>query len=111
MPLLSYVSGFGLYSVAEIFLQYHENLLLKNILDANLIKYYNRYVDDIFIIYDNTVIKADQISEYMNNIHKNLQFKLTNEENKTISFLDLLITRNQINLTIDKYIGNPQQLT
>ena len=89
--------------ISEIFLQYHENILLKNILDAKHIKYYNRYVDDILIIYDNTVTNADQILTYMNNINNNLQFKLTIEEQKTISFLDLLITRNQNNLTIYIY--------
>jgi hypothetical protein len=35
--------------VAEIFLQYYENLLIKNILDTN-INYYNKYVEDILII-------------------------------------------------------------
>jgi Tfp pilus assembly major pilin PilA len=89
-------------SVAEIFLQYYENLLIKNQLDTN-INYYNRYVDDILIIYDSTKISATRISEYLNNIHKNLQFKQTDEDHNTISFLDLLVTRNHLNLTIDIY--------
>lgn len=58
--------------ISEVFLQYHENLLLKNILDTKPITYYNRYVDDILIIYDNTLINAEQILTYMNNINENL---------------------------------------
>jgi retron-type reverse transcriptase len=33
--------------IAEIFLQYYEQLLVKNILDDNKILFYNRYVDGI----------------------------------------------------------------
>ena len=33
----------------------------------------------------------------MNNIHKHLEFKLTEEENKTINYLDLYIHRNNNN--------------
>ena len=33
--------------IAEIFLQYHEENIIKNILDSNNIRLYNRYVDDI----------------------------------------------------------------
>lgn len=34
------------------FLQHYEDNLIKNILDSSNITYYNRYVDDILIIYD-----------------------------------------------------------
>lgn len=39
----------------------------------------------------------------MNNLHKHLQFKSTEEENNTISFLDLLINRNHNGLSINIY--------
>jgi hypothetical protein len=38
--------------IAEIFLQNYEQQLMKDILDSNKIIFYNRYVDDILIIYD-----------------------------------------------------------
>jgi hypothetical protein len=89
--------------LAEIFLQYHEQYTVKNILDNNKMNFYNRYVDDIIIIFDNANTSVDEISNYMNNLHKHLQFKSTEEENNTISFLDLLITRNYNGLSINIY--------
>ena len=37
--------------IAEIFLQYFEQHIIKNSLDNNNIIFYNRYVDDILIIF------------------------------------------------------------
>jgi hypothetical protein len=59
---------------AEIFLQHYENYIIKNILHVNKIKFYNRYVDDIVIIFDNTNTEVDEILNYMNILHTHLQF-------------------------------------
>jgi hypothetical protein len=97
---------FALKSLAnlqvEIFLKHYENHIIKNILDNNKINFYNTYVDDI-IIFDSTNTNVDEISDYMNNLHKHLQFKSTEEDNNTISFLDLLIDRNHNGLSINIY--------
>lgn len=37
----------------------------------------------------------------MNNIHKNIEFKMTTEENNTIDYLDLTITRHTDQLELD----------
>ena len=37
--------------IAEIYLQHYEKIFIKHWIDRNTIKY-NRYVDDIFIIFD-----------------------------------------------------------
>ena len=39
-----------------------------------------RYVDDILIIFDQNKSSEDSITNYMNNIHKYLEFLLTEEE-------------------------------
>ena len=39
----------------------------------------------------------------MNNIHKHLEFKVTEEENKTINYLDLAIHRNNSNFQLGIY--------
>jgi hypothetical protein len=88
---------------AEILLQYYKDSLVKNNLENTNIKFYNRYVDDILIIYDEQKTTADTILSYMNTTHNHLKFKHTDEENQTISFLDLLITRNQDHLNINIY--------
>jgi hypothetical protein len=62
--------------IAEIFLQHYENHIIKNILDNNTINFYNRYVDDIIIIYDSTYTNADEIPIILNN------FKCFNQRGK-----------------------------
>jgi hypothetical protein len=89
--------------VAEIFLQYYEQSIVKNCLENNKIMFYNRCVDDILIIYDNNRINTEEINKYMNNIHNHMEFKMTDEENCTVSFLDLQIKRTQNQLLINIY--------
>ena len=40
-------------TIAEIFIEHHENNYIKHILDAKIIKYYTRYVD-VILIYTTT---------------------------------------------------------
>ena len=88
-------------TMAEIFLQHIENTLVKHLLDTNLILFYARYVDDILIVYDSTLTSPDLITHYSNSIHSCLKFTPTMEKNKSLSFLDLLITRNPPRLEIN----------
>jgi len=62
--------------------------------------YYRRYVDDIIVL-DQNKINKDLITNYMNNIHNYLAFKLT-EVNNT-NYLDLYIHRNNNNLHLRIY--------
>jgi hypothetical protein len=78
---------------AEIFLQYYENIFLKHLLESQNIIYYTRYVDDIFIIFDNTIIDPNHLTNSMNTVHNDILFKPTQETDNQISFLDLLIIR------------------
>jgi hypothetical protein len=73
---------------------------VKGNLEKNII-FYNWYVDDILINFDDNKITADDILVYMNSLHKHFKFKVTNEENRTIGFLDLLITTDQEELPIN----------
>jgi len=90
-------------TIAEIYLQYLENDYIKHWLDSNEISFYKRYVDDIFIIYNQNKIKEDQILLKINGIDKNLQFKMTTEENGNIKFLDLTISRGRKIISISIY--------
>ena len=78
-------------TVAEIFLQKLENTHLKQILDAQNITFYARYVDDILLIYNTKHTTPELIHSHINKIHPSLQF----EHNNSISFLDLLIIISQ----------------
>jgi hypothetical protein len=70
--------------------------MIKHWMETDEITYYRRYVDDI-IIFDQNIINEDVITNYMNNIHKHLEFKLTAEGNISISYLDLSIHRSNNN--------------
>jgi hypothetical protein len=89
--------------IADIFLHYYENMFIKHLFESKNIIYYSRYVDDIFIIYDNTMTDPDNLTNSVNNIHKDIIFKSTSETNNQINFLDLLIIRNESSIEIDIY--------
>jgi hypothetical protein len=67
-------------TLAEIYLQFFEELAIRHWMENGEILYYIRYVDDILIIFDPNKTNEDSITNYMNNIHKYLEFKLTEEE-------------------------------
>jgi hypothetical protein len=78
--------------VVEIFLQYFEQIIIKHSLEHKSLIFYTRYVD-ILIIYDQTRINCNQILHQANSIYRNLLFNVTQKNNATISFLDILIHR------------------
>ena len=92
-------------TIAEIFLQHleHTHTHLKHLLDTKAINYYTRYVDDILIIYNTDHNSPGNICHQLNTIYLNLTFTPKYEENNTISFLDLLITRHNNTLDINIY--------
>lgn len=61
-------------------------------------KFYRRYVDDTFLIFDSE-IQADQFHQYFNNKHPNIKFTIEKENNNTLSFLDITISKYNNQLT------------
>jgi len=88
-------------TVTEIFLQDLENTHLKQILDAQNINIYDRYVDDILLIYNTKHTPPEIIHSHINKVHPNLQFTPTFEHNNSISFLDQLIIRHPTQIETD----------
>jgi hypothetical protein len=64
---------------------------------------YVRCVDDTLVIYDTTKINLHTINTYINKIHNNLKLNPTYEEQNSIAFLDLIITRRHTKLEEDVY--------
>jgi glutaredoxin-related protein len=60
----SSVSG----TIAEIYIQFLEELYVKQWLDSKQILYYKRYVDDILIIYNQSKTNEQDILNHANNI-------------------------------------------
>ena len=55
-------------------------------------KVYKRYVDDIFLVFSN----PDDVSpflDYMNSLHRNINFTVEVEQNSCLPFLDLLVEK------------------
>jgi len=90
-------------TLAELYLQKIEKDHIKQWLDNKEISYYERYVDDIIIIYNKERIKEEQILHAMNNVDENLTFKLTPENKNTINFVDLTIRKKQNKLELGIY--------
>ena len=76
----------------NLFLVYYERKWLENCLRHSKPKFYRRYVDDIFLMFD----KKDHVkkySEYMDTCHCNIKSTVEDEQENKISFLDVSITR------------------
>jgi hypothetical protein len=89
-------------TITELMLQNIESQHIKHLIETGNITYYTRYVDYIFIVYNNTKTTIEEIQSYTYRIHKNLKFTITQEYNEQINFLDILITKQEQKL--DKHI-------
>jgi hypothetical protein len=90
-------------TMAEVFLQHLEEAIIKHLIDATILSFYTRYVDDIFLIYDSTRTNTDSILQYINTINNSIQLSPTLESNNNINFLDLSITKKPTCLEISNY--------
>jgi hypothetical protein len=87
--------------IAEIFLQFYENLNIKHQLENKALIFYTRYVDDI--IYDSTKTTYQQIVQQANTIHIDLTLNYSWENDNTINFLDIIIYRDNNTFNINIY--------
>jgi hypothetical protein len=87
-------------TIAEICIQFLEELYVKQWLDSKQILYYKRYMDYILITYNQNKTNEQDILNYANNIDKHLQLKLSTEENNLINYLDLSMYRNYGNIEL-----------
>ena len=63
--------------------------------------FYTRYVDDILFIYESMRTNPDNILQYIDSIHRNIQLSPTMESANNINFLDLSITKRSTCLNIN----------
>ena len=76
---------------ANLFLVSYENIWLGKCPHQSKPKYYRRYVNDIFLMFE----KKDHVKKflkYMNSCHQNIKFTIEEEHNNEIAFLDISIT-------------------
>jgi len=84
-------------TIAVFYLQFFAEIYIKQWLESKEIIYYKRYVDDILITFDQNKTGGKTIMN-KNNTDKHLEFKLSEEENTTINYLDLSMHRNTNNI-------------
>ena len=90
-------------TLAEIYLQLLEEKYIKHWIENQNIVYYKRYVDDIFIIFDIGRINENIIKDNKNSIDEHLEFKITEETNNSINYLDMTIIRSTKGMEISIY--------
>ena len=75
-------------ALANLFMGYYEKQRL-NSSEGCKTRFYRRYVDDIFCVFDNENDSNDFL-EYLNKQHPNIKFTMEKENEKQLPFLDVL---------------------
>ena len=89
--------------LSEIYLHYLENSKIFDIVrDCRLIGYF-RYVDDILIVYKDSLTNIHEILRLFNNISPTLTFTMEEEINNSINFLDITIYKTDQNISFNIY--------
>ena len=74
------------------FLCFHEQIWLNECPDEFKPVYYRRYVDDICVLFRSPDY-LQKFKNYINSRHRNISFTCEKEQNNSMHFLDVLITR------------------
>jgi hypothetical protein len=89
--------------LSEIYLQSLEHTIIFDILIRQKIIGYYRYLDDILLVYDTRLTEIEQVLHHFNRTNKGIQFTLEQEQNNSIHYLDLIITRTKNNFQFKIY--------
>ena len=89
-------------TLANIFLCHQENIWLKNCPTNFTPLFYKIYIDDTFVLFK-THGQTKLFLKYLNKQHPNIKFTIEIESNKTLLFLDILISLVDNNLTSNTY--------
>ena len=79
-------------TLANISLCFHEQIWFNECPDEFKPAYYRRYVDDIFVLFCSPDY-LEKFQNYLNSKHRNIRFICEKEQNNSMPFLDVLMTR------------------
>jgi hypothetical protein len=102
-PASGVAIGSPLSSILAEILQDLEQSRIKYLLKDGKGIMYNRYVDDIFILSNQTKITPQTICEQFNVQHKDLYFTVNKEMDNQIAYLDLNLINKQGQLEVEVY--------
>ena len=80
-------------TLANVFLCYHKKIWLQNCPSESKPVIYRRYVDDTFLLF-RSKHHIEKFRNYLNRQHKNIKFNSETENENSISFLDIKITKD-----------------
>jgi hypothetical protein len=89
--------------LAKVYIQYIEHIKLYPILKKHQIIGYFRYVDDIFIIYNQNKTNIEETLTEFNKQTTSIKFTIEKEQKNSINFLDLSIHRKRTKLEFGIY--------
>jgi hypothetical protein len=78
------------------------NQIFKILTDNSILGYF-RYVEDIFIVYNNNYTDINKVQTAFNNLAPTIKFTMENETNNGINFLDITINKETNNFSINIY--------
>ena len=89
-------------TLANIFLCHYEEIWLSKCPKQFRPRYYQRYVDDIFLLFDDPSF-VNKFDKYLNSRHKNMRFTKEIENENCLAFLDIRIERKAGNFETSIY--------
>jgi len=90
-------------ALSEIYIQHLEHTKITDIIvQQNIIGYF-RYVDDILVVYDQSVTDIHKVHKALNNLAPTIKFTLENETDGCINFLDFTIQNKDNKLLFNIY--------
>ena len=88
-------------TVANIFMEDFENTAIATFHLQS--KIWKRYVDDTFVIWPHNNSSLQEFLSHINGLHDRIKFTMEIENNNSIAFLDVLVTKNNSRLTTTAY--------
>lgn len=79
-------------TLANVFLCHWEEVWLEKCPDKFSPVYYKRYIDDTFVLFSSSD-HVKKFHKFLNSRHQNINFTYEVEKDNTLSFLDVLVTR------------------
>ena len=82
----------------------HDKVIFHDRINDKLftLQYFTRYVDDILAAVESSVV-AHELPQFLNSLHPNIKFTIEEEEDASLPFLDILLTRGNDRLTTAVY--------
>ena len=80
---IAHIDPMFLFNICHIFLCHIEDLIFSTCPDSYKPKFYRRYLDDTFAVFDSET-QATNFFQFINSIHKNLSFTIEKQVDRKL---------------------------